>query len=732
MIKYITLFLSGLIITSLTWAQDATKNDITLDDVVKNWTYYPKSIDDITSMNDGQNFTVLEGDTAIVKYSYKTGNKVATLVAVSQFANSRITSFSNYQFNYDESKIIFYINRQNIYRRSFVAEYFVWDLKKQKLYPVSKKSGQRLATLSPDGSKVAFVQNNNLYITELETGFETPVTTDGEVNKIINGAPDWVYEEEFEYNQAFCWSPDGQYLAWCRFDENRVKMYNMTFFAGLAPKMEKNALYPYNYTYKYPKAGEDNSLVTVLTYNLASRKTQSMDLGKETNQYIPRILWSPTGQLVIMRLNRLQNHLDMLYANVADGSSKVFYTEDNSRYIDEVNFDNLYFASKGDQFVFTSEKDGWQHIYLYRADGKLINQVTKGNWDVTQFLGYDEKNKIIYYQSAETSPIQRDVYAIKTDGSAKIKLSEKAGTNNAVFSSGYQYYINTYSNRTTPDYYTLHSNKGKLIRVLEGNTDLVAKLNETNFSAKEFITFKTDEGIDLNAWMIKPVNFDPAKKYPVLMVQYSGPNSQEVLDQYEVGWEQVLAAKGYFIFCSDGRGTGARGEEFRKLTYLQLGKYELADQLATARYLKTLPYIDSSRVGIWGWSYGGFMVLNCMTQGKGTFKAGIAVAPVTNWRYYDNIYTERFMRTPQENPQGYDQNSPITYAAGLQGNLLMIHGSADDNVHWQNSAEMSEALVQANKQFDEFVYINRNHGIYGGNTRYHLYTKMLNFILEKL
>lgn len=733
MINRLILFAVALLwITGATAQTASIKKDITLDDVVKNWTFYPNSIDELTSMNDGLSYTVLEGDTAIVKYSYKTGKKAGTLVTVSQFNYPKITSFRNYQFNADESKIIFYINRQNIYRRSFTADYFVWDLKLKKLYPVSTQPGQRLATLSPDGTKVAFVRENNLFITEIQSGIETAVTTDGKFNKIINGAPDWVYEEEFEYNQAFCWSPDGKYLAYCRFDESKVRTYNFTLFAGMAPKLDENSLYPFNYSYKYPKAGEDNSVVSVLTYDLSSVKTNNMDIGSETNQYIPRILWSPNGKLVIMRLNRLQNHLDFLYANPINGTSQVFYTEENSRFIDETNFNNLTFSKDGSQFLFTSEKDGWLHIYLYQADGKLINQVTKGNWDVTEYIGYDEKNKIIYYQSAESHPTQRDIYVIKTDGTEKRRLSEQTGTNEAFFSSGYQYYINEFSNANTPGYYTLHGSNGKLIRTLEDNAPLTEALKEVNFLPKEFFSFKTDEGIDLNAWMIKPVGFDANKKYPVLMVQYSGPNSQEVLNHFEVGWEQVLAAKGYVVVCSDGRGTGARGEEFRKMTYLQLGKYELADQLATARYLKGLPYIDSSRVGIWGWSFGAFMVLNCMTQGKGTFKAGIAVAPVTNWRYYDNIYTERFMRTPQENPDGYDQNSPITHAAGLQGNLLIIHGTADDNVHWQNTAEMTEALVQANKDFDSFVYTNRNHGIYGGNTRYHLYCKMLKFIEEKL
>ncbi len=730
--KHVIIILIALAAGFISKAQETEKTDITVANLFQTYSFYPKSVYGLASMNDGLHYSALIGDSIIAKYSYKTGDKVAELVSVNNFNNEPIKGISNYKFNNDESKIIFYINRERIYRKSFNAEYYVWDINNKKLFKASNNGPQRLATLSPDGKKTAFIRNNNIFITELASGNETQITDDGVWNKIINGAPDWVYEEEFEYNQAFNWSPDGKYLAYCKFDESDVSMFNMTVFKGLSPEKNKNALYPENQAFKYPKAGEDNSIVTVHSYNIETKKTILVNVGTETDQYIPRLKWAPNGKLVLYRLNRLQNKLEFIYANAETGVSKVFYTENNERYIDESYFDNLTFINNGKQFIYTSERDGYMHIYLYNANGTLINQVTKGNWDITEYLGYNTENELIYYQSAQPTPMQRNIYAIKVNGTQTKKLSTLTGTNSATFSNGFKYFINYYSNVSTPTLVTLHNYNGNQIRILEDNATLKTKLDSVNFSAKEFFTFKTDDGIQLNGWMVKPVDFDTKKQYPVLMTQYSGPNSQQVTDNFRIGWEQVLAAEGYIVACVDGRGTGARGEDFRKMTYLELGKYETIDQIATAKYLGNLNYIDASRIGIWGWSYGGFMTLNCMTQGADYFKAGIAVAPVTNWRYYDNIYTERFMRTPQENADGYDDNSPINHVDKLKGKLLIICGSADDNVHMQNTLEISEAFVQANKQFEMFVYTNRNHSIYGGNTRYHLYTKMLNFIKENL
>jgi len=731
----LTLFISVLLINIQTPANaQEAKKDVTLEGVMKAYSFYPKSVYGLRSMNDGIHYTTLEGrGTKINKYSYKTGDFIETILNTLKLDTTKIKRASEYQFSDDETKILLYTNRERIYRRSFTADYYVYDRKTNKLTGLSDNGKQQLATFSPDGKKIAFVRKNNIFIKNLIDNTETQITFDGKFNFIINGAPDWVYEEEFEFNKAFAWSPDSKKLAFMRFDESKVKMFNMTKFQGSHPTIKKNALYPENYAFKYPKAGESNSIVSVHVYNSDTKKITTMDVGKETDQYIPRIKWTNSSDnLCIFRLNRLQNKLELLFANPNTGVSNVIYTDENKYYIDEVNFDYLTFLKDNKHFVILNEKDGWNHIYLYDMQGNMIRKLTKGNWDVSNFIGFDEKKKTFYFIASAESPLQREVYSVKINGKKIKKLSTMAGTNSAVFSKNYKYYINYFSNINTPTYVTIHNSNGKLIRVLEDNKNLKERLKNYKCAKKEFFKFKTSEGVELNGWILKPADFDPAKKYPVLMTQYSGPNSQEVKDSWDFGYNQVLASKGYIVACVDGRGTGARGEEFRKMTYLQLGKYETIDQIEAAKYLRSLPYIDSTRIGIWGWSYGGFMTCLCMEKGNGIFKAGIAVAPVTNWRYYDNIYTERFMRTPQENPDGYDDNSPLFFADKLQGKLLICHGTADDNVHLQNTLEFSEKLVQANKQFEMQIYTNRNHSIYGGNTRFHLFTRMLNFITNNL
>jgi dipeptidyl-peptidase 4 len=521
-------------------------------------------------------------------------------------------------------------------------------------------------------------------------------------------------------------------LAYIKFDESRVKTFDMTMFAGLAPKLEENVLYPENRQWKYPKAGEDNSIVNVFIYDLQSQKTVKAEIGAETDIYIPRVRWTKdAGQLGIIRLNRLQNKFELLFAEAATGKTKVINTDVNKYYIGENVLDDLTFLP-GNQFIISSERDGFNHLYLYNPDGSLVKQITSGNWDVTSYFGYDEKNKLFFYQSAEEHPTKKAVYSIDLKGKKKVKLSTQAGTNNASFSNGFKFYINNFSNADTPPYISLHDAKGKLIRVLEDNAALKERVKEYGGVNKTFFSFKTSEGVELNAYIIKPANFDGSIKYPVLVTQYSGPNSQSVRDGWSFGYNEMLAQKGYLVACVDPRGTGARGEEFRKVTYKELGKYETIDMIEFAKYLGSLSYVDASRIGIWGWSYGGYMTLLAITKGADYFKAGISVAPVTNWRYYDNIYTERYMQKPQDNASGYDDNSPINHAAKMKGKLLLVHGTADDNVHVQNSMEMSEALVQANKQFEQFYYTNRNHGIYGGNTSMHLYTMMVNFLLKNL
>lgn len=728
--RFLKSFLFLLIVTTLS---AFSQKKIELSDVVGKRLFVQKSIYGLRSMKDGLNYTTEENGTKIVKYSYKTGNKVEELFDLSKLENPGFKQFSEYAFSDDETKILFTTNRNQLYRHSFTAEYFVWNRTTKEMTPLSKNGPQQLATFSPDGERVAFVRNNNIFIKSLKFGTESQVTKDGKQNEIINGAPDWVYEEEFSFNKAFEWSPDSKFLAFIKFNESEVPMFNIPMYQGQAPQLKENSLYPGSYSYKYPKPGEKNSIVSVLVYDLKSKTAVTAEVGNDPEQYIPRIRWTAdASDLAIMKLNRLQNQVDIVLCNPFTGDTRSFFTEKNKRYISEDFFDSFIFLPDNKYIVLNSERNGYSHLYLYDRQGFQVKQLTEGNFDVTAFYGFDPVKKIFYYQAAKESPLRREVYFVSLDGKKSGKLSTQAGTNQADFSAGFQYYINTFTNVETPYMVTLHDQTGKLLRTLEDNSALKNQLKDYNLSKKEFFTFKTSEGVELNGWMLKPANFDQSKKYPVLMTQYSGPNSQQVIDRWGVGWDDYLAQEGFVVACVDPRGTGARGEEFRKMTYQQLGRYESDDQVEAAKYLGTLPFVDKTRIGIWGWSYGGFMAALCMEKGADVFKTGISVAPVTNWRFYDSVYTERYMRTPKENTDGYDDNSPLSHAEKIKGNYLLIHGSADDNVHLQNTMEFAERMVQAGVQFDMAVYTNRNHGIRGGNTTMHLYTKMTNYLKEKL
>ncbi len=722
------LFFSGAIL-----AQNGQKK-LTLEEVIQGNAFAQASVRGLRSMNDGVHYTSLQNGNKIIQYDYETGSVKDTLFSLADFPDADMKAISDYAFSDDENRILLWTEREPIYRYSFKAGYFVYDRSARHLRTLSLKGKQQLATFSPDSRYVAFFRDNNLFISDLEREQELQITTDGEKNSVINGAPDWVYEEEFSFSRAFDWSADGQSLAYIRFDESHVKEFNMTVYKGLKPEIPGNELYPENRSWKYPKAGEDNSVVSVLIYDLGTGTTTTINTGQETDIYIPRIRWTnDPDRLCIFRLNRLQNKLELILADRRTGRTQVVYSDENPWYIDEANFDRLTFLSGNKQFLMLNEQSGWNHIYRYDLmKGEVINPITSGNYDVTDFYGVDEVNGLVYFQAAKESPLRREVYMAGLDGSGLKKLSVTDGVNRAAFSRGFRYFINSHTSSGSPLTVTLHTADGERIRVIEDNKVLTDRLAGYSFRYREYFTFTTRDGVNLNGWMIRPPDFDPKKKYPVLMVQYSGPGSQEVLDEWDFGWHQYLAQEGIIITCVDGRGTGCRGEAFGKMTYLQLGKYETLDQVEAAKYLGTLPYVDPSRIGIWGWSYGGFITLSCLTQGEPVFKAGIAVAPVSNWKYYDNIYTERFMRKPQDNPQGYDENAPASRAEKLSGNLLIIHGTADDNVHVQNTLEFCEALVQAGKTFDMMLYTNRNHGIYGGNTRHHLYRKMTQFLEENL
>jgi dipeptidyl-peptidase 4 len=721
----LVLFL--LVITSFTNAQNL--KDFSLEEIWGSSTFLPKSINSLYSMNDGQHYTSMVSEkkkSFIIEYEYLSGKAVDTLFSTGwpSIPNKDKFNFSSYSISNDEQKILLAADEEPIYRRSSKANYFIYDFKDKSITTLSDSGKQTDAYFSPDGLKVVFVRENNIFIKDLVSKKEIQVTFDGKKNEIINGHADWVYEEEFEIEQALYWSADGSRLAYYKFDERKVKEFYMAIYGNL---------YPEDYRYKYPKAGEDNSKVEVYIYDLSANVSVKAQLDKETDQYIPRVQWTNDPKLLaVQRMNRLQNHLELLLVN-EKGESKNILTEDSKTYIDVSN--DLYFLGDNKQFIWSSSKDGFNHLYLYKMDGKPVKQITKGKWDVIKLSGVNDAKKLLYYQSSEVSPLEKHVYSILLDGTDKKRITPNKGSNDVIFSKGFSYYIITHSNATTPTSYTLFARDGQQLKTLEDNGELKEKLKQYNISAKKFFNFKIPSGGNLNGWMIKPSNFDSTKKYPVLMFVYGGPGSQTVVDSWDARnglWYQHLAQNGYIVVSVDNRGTGARGDEFKKCTYLQLGKLETEDQTETAKYLASLSFIDSKRIGIQGWSYGGYMTSLCLTKSSDVFKMGIAVAPVTNWKFYDSIYTERYLRTPQQNQKGYDDNSPINFAAGLKGKFLLIHGTADDNVHLQNSMEFVSALVKANKPFDSFFYPNKNHSIYGGNTRLHLYSKMTDFILKNL
>ncbi|MEL0644141.1 S9 family peptidase [Olleya sp. Ti.3.14] len=704
----------------------AQNKEFILDEIWSG-TFRTEGLDALHSMNNGQQYSVLNfdrasGATTIDIYDYKTLEKVKTLVSSKDLD---LKYFSDYTFSKDENKILLAFEEESIFRRSSLGKYVVYDVSEKSIHSVANHKIQE-PTFSPDGKKVAYGYQNNLYVKNLKTNDVTQLTFDGEKNKIINGITDWVYEEEFGFVRAFDWNADSNKIAFIRFDESDVPEFSMDVYG--------KDLYQTQTVFKYPKAGERNAVVSLHLYDLDKNKLEEVKVNKTYNDfYIPRIKWShDANMLSAIYMNRHQNELDLWMIDASQNEAYLVVEEKDKAYIDIT--DNLTFL-KDKTFIWTSEKDGYNHVYHYSKKGKLINQITKGNWEVTEYYGYDSTSDRIFYQSVENGSINRDVYSIKLNGTQKRRLTQNEGTNNADFSANFTYFINTFSSATTPYLYTLNdASTGKVLKTIKDNNDLKETLKAYTISDKEFSTISVN-GNDLNMWMVKPANFDASKQYPLFMFQYSGPGSQQVANKWHSAndyWYQMLAQQGYIIACVDGRGTGLKGADFKKVTQNELGKFEVEDQIEAAKLLGARPYIDSSRMGIWGWSYGGFMSSNALFKGNDVFKMAIAVAPVTSWRFYDSIYTERYMTTPQENASGYDNNSPINHVDKLEGDFLLIHGTGDDNVHVQNTMRMVEALVQANKQFEWMIYPDKNHGIYGGNTRLHLYTKMTNFINRTL
>lgn len=726
-------------ILSLFCSAGKAQKTLSLKEVTDGKTYRAERIYGVNPLNDGIHYTQISADKKrIVKYSFKDGSEVATIFDVTTARNHKLEQIDGYIMSPDESRMLIQTNTTPIYRRSFTAEYYIYTVKNNTLTPLSENGPQQVPLFSPDGNLIAFVRENNLFLVKLLfDNSESQVTTDGKFNEVLNGIPDWVYEEEFAYNQAFDFSADSKMLAYTRFDESEVPMFSFPLYKGLSPEMNKHADYPGAYAYKYPVAGMKNSKVSVHTFDIKSRITRKMEVPLDEEGYIPRIKFTNNPDaLAIMTLNRHQNRFEIYLANPRSTVCKQIIRDEAPQYIKEQAYSQIRFYPE--HIALLSEKDGFNHLYWYTMGGNLIKQVTKGEFEVTNFIGWNEKNNSFYYESNEGSPLRRAIYKIDGKGK-KTRLTPATGTSQAIFSKDMSYFMNTYSDLNTPITVTLHDRNGKELKTLIDNQPLKQKLESLTLGSKELFTFQTQEGVELNGWMVKPPHFDSSRKYPVILYQYSGPGSQEVKESWEMGFhgdgamfEHYLAQQGFIVACVDGRGTGGRGAAFEKCTYLNLGIKEAKDQVETAIYLGSLPYVDKENIGIWGWSYGGFCTLMAMSEGRSVFKAGVAVAAPTSWKYYDTVYTERFMRTPKENSDGYRNSSAMTHADKLHGNLLLIHGMADDNVHFRNAAEYSEALVQNDKQFDMQIYTNRNHSIFGGKTRLHLFTRLCNHFKEHL
>lgn len=709
---------SCLLIIVLFFCVLAFPQAISLKDITDG-KYNPKNVRPVISSADGEHYFQSDPqNTKIIKYSYKTGEAVQTIFDIQTARDITISSFQGFLISPDENRLLVYTNSEPIYRHSFKADYYYYDIRRNLIRKLTEnKSKQMSPVFSKDGRMLAYVLDNNIWLSKFDYDTESQITKDGEPGKIINGSTDWVYEEEFRVTTLLDFSPDNNLLAFVRFDETNVPEFSFQTF--------EQKLYPGYRSFKYPKAGEINSKVSCNVFDIESKTIRTINFPGGTDiEYIPQIKFTPTSQLAIFTLNRNQNDFNLLFADPRSTISKSILREQNEKYINPDFFNSVNFI--GDQFTYLSEKDGYSHIYLYSMTGVLQKQLTTGNYDVTEIVACDGISKAVYYQSAEESPLQRSIYKVDINKGTKTKLSQKNGYNSASFSSNGKYFINQWSDNNTPTLITVNDASGKQLRIIEDNKDLASRINGS--PKKEFIQVKGADGSDLNAWIMKPNGFSANKQYPLLMIQYSGPDSQQVLDKFKVDWVHYLTNQGFIVACVDGRGTGARGQEFRKSTYMNLGIIESDDQIAAARYFGTLPYIDAQNISIWGWSYGGYNVLMSMSRSNGVFKSGVAIAPVTDWRFYNSVYTERFMRTPQQNVRGYDKGSPIRLANDLNGRLLLIHGSADDNVHYQNTMEYASALIKADKQFDMFVFPDLNHSILGASNRNFLYTKVIDFL----
>jgi len=693
----------------------------------------------VNPSNDGESYTQLSADgKMIVKCSFKTGKQVGTLFDVATARGAKLDAIDGYIMSPDETKILIQTETNYIYRRSFTAVYYIFDIANNKMEKLSDGGSQQTPLFSPDSKQIAFVRDNNIFLVKLlYDNAESQVTKDGKRNEISNGIPDWVYEEEFNTARSMVFSADSKQICWIRYDESQVKEYSLQMFRGSNPKMDEYFGYPGFYTYKYPIAGEDNSKVSVLSYDIKSHQTRKLQIPLDADGYIPRLVATkdPT-KVAVFTMNRHQDKLSIYMANPLTTMAKLVIEDNVDKFFKTESMVDIQITDN--HILVPSDRDGYTHLYLYTLNGQLKRQVVKEKYEVTENYGYDEATGDIYYAANADAPTDVQLFVNHANGKTQ-RLSTKAGINGAIFSKGFKYFIHTWNNLDTPPVYTLDNNQGKTLVTLIDNSKLKSKVAEYSLGKRELFTFTTSEGVKLYGWMVKPVDFDPSKKYPVVMYQYGGPGSQQVFNSWNIGMcgcgaimEHYLCQQGYIAVCVDNRGCGGRGAEFEKCTYLRLGEKESKDQVEAALWLGKQSYIDADRIAIWGWSYGGWNTLMSMSEGTPVFRCGVAIAPPTCWRYYDTVYTERYMRTPKENPSGYDEVNPIARASKLHGALLICHGLADDNVHFRNTAEYSEALVQADKDFKENIYINRNHGISGGNTRHHLYRQCVNFFNREM
>jgi len=731
--KKAILIMSLFLATAISFAG----NKLILNDITSG-EFRESSISVVQPLSDGESYAQMSNDgKRIIQYSFKTGKEVSVLFDTSTAKGAQIDYIDGYIISPDGQRLLIQTNTERIYRHSFSANYYIYTIRNNRLVPLSENGPQQTPLFSPDGLQIAFVRSNNIFLVKLMyDNAEVQITKDGKRNEVINGIPDWVNEEEFGLDCSMVFTADSKQLVWVRYDESKVKEYSMSLYKGLKPVRNEFDDYPGFYTYKYPIAGEDNSHVSVMSFDIGSRQTRQLQLPIDADGYVPRLkMTSNSTEIAVFTLNRHQDCLRIFLCNPLSTVCKQIIEEKVSKYVREEAISGIQITDR--HILLPSDRSGWMHLYLYNMNGQLLRQIDNGDYEVSAVYGYDEATGDTYYASHENGAVNQNVWVAHKDGRREF-LTPKKGWNSAVFSTNFRYFIHTWSDIDTPNVYSLCDNRGKLKTTLIDNQQLQKKLADYDLGKRELFTLTTADGVLLNGWMIKPANFDASRQYPVIMYQYGGPGSQQVKNAWNIGMngqgaiiEQLLCQQGYICVCIDNRGTGGRGAEFEKCTYLKLGQLEAHDQVEAALWLGRQSYVDKNRIAIWGWSFGGFNTLMAMSEGRGVFRAGIAIAPPTSWRYYDTIYTERFMRTPKENPMGYD-DCPIARADKLQGALLLCHGMADDNVHFRNTAEYTEALVQADKDFRQLVYTNRNHSIYGGNTRHHLFRQCIQFFNQEL